>query len=156
MRPLLSLLALLAVGPAVAETVVVPVPSPYSYESTSLRRLQLNNSSDRYLGFTGHTVIEWPATPARLDAGNPGSIRCNSNRCWQEGYVAPSLTGGTPAGSVRQFFQYELDCRDQTYNRIGDLRVPGNFPKGWQSVTTDPTALAVASEWCPRIQELPQ
>jgi len=156
MTRFLPLLTLLLAGPVMAETVVVPVPSPYSYESTSLRRLYLNNSSDRYLGFTGHTVIEYPARPARFNAGNPGTIRCSSNRCWREGYVAPTLTGGTPAGSVRQSFQYELDCRDQTFNRIGDLRVPGNFPKGWQSVTTDPTALAVATAWCPRIQELNQ
>lgn len=145
---------LAAATPVPAETVVVPVPSPYSYDTTTLRRLRVNNSTDRYIGFTGHTVIEWPATAAQFNAGTPGTVRCQNDRCWTQGYIPPSFTGGRPAGSLRQFFSYELDCKDLTYNRIGDVRVPGSFPRGWQAVTTDPTALAVSATWCPRIQEL--
>jgi len=55
--------ALLLASPAIAMathpqgTVEVPVPSPYSYDACSLRQLNLNNTSGRYIGFTGHTVI---------------------------------------------------------------------------------------------------
>jgi hypothetical protein len=139
---------------AVAEVVVVPIPSPYSYDSGTLRQLNLRGTSGCYIGFTGHSVIEWPAEPARLDAGNPGTIRCNSGNCWREGYVGPALRGGTPAGSLRHYFNYQLDCRDQTFDRVGDVRLPGNYPRGWQPVINDPVALAVAREWCPRIGEL--
>jgi len=57
---------------------------------------------------------------------------------------------------MRSFFRYQLDCRDRSFDRIGDTRVPGAVPKGWQPVENDPTAMAVAATWCPRIQELPQ
>ena len=137
-------------------TVVVPVPSPYSYDAGSLQQLQLNSSVGRYIGFTGHTVIEWPATPARLSPGHPGTLQCRQGSCWLQGTIAPTLTGGTPAGSMRSFFRYQLDCRDRSFNRIGDTRVPGAVPKGWQPVENDPTALAVANAWCPRLQALPQ
>ena len=139
-----------------AAEVIVPVPSPYSYDNATLRQLNLRGSWGRYIGFTGHSVIEWPAVPAQLNAGNPGTIRCNGDRCWREGYIAPTLRGGTPAGSLRHFFNYQLDCRDQTFDRIGDVRLPGHYPRGWQPVLNDPVALAVAREWCPRISELPQ
>lgn len=150
------LLATTSIWPAtaVAEVVVVPVPSPYSYDSATLRQLNLRGTSGRYIGFIGHSVIDWPAEPARLDAGNPGTIRCNSNNCWREGYIAPSLRGGTPAGSLRHYFNYQLDCRDQTFDRIGDVRLPGNYQRGWQPVLNDPVALTVARDWCPRISEL--
>lgn len=146
---------LLATAGAHAETIVVPVPSPYSYDSSSMRQLALNGSTGRYIGFTGHTVIEWPAEPARLNPGSPGSVQCRNQSCWLQGYIAPSLTGGTPAGSMRSFFRYELDCQDRSFNRIGDVRIPRPVAKGWQPVEYDPTALAVANSWCPRIQELP-
>ena len=155
-RSLALLLAATSIWPAaaLAEVVVVPVPSPYSYDSATLRQLNLRGTSGRYIGFIGHSVIEWPAEPAQLDAGNPGTIRCNSNTCWREGYIPPSLRGGTPAGALRQFFNYQLDCRDQTFDRIGDGRLPGRYPRGWQPVVNDPVALAVARDWCPRISEL--
>jgi hypothetical protein len=136
-------------APSLAETVVVPVPSPYSYKADSVQPIVLAGRTDRYLQFVGHTVIDWPATPARLNPGNPGTIRCERQRCWQQGYSAPSLTGGTPAGSIRSFFTYRLDCRDRTFDRLGDVRVPASVPKGWQPVTNDPTALAVADRYCP-------
>jgi len=147
-------LLLTAAGPAVAQTIVVPVPSPYSYDAGSLRQLPLNGSNSRYIGFTGHTVITWPATAARLNPGYPGTLQCRNGNCWQQGYIPPSLTGGTPSGLMQSFFRYQLDCRDRSFNRIGDIRVPGAVPKGWQPVENDPTALAVADAWCPRIQGL--
>lgn len=67
----------------------------------------------------------------------------------------PPLAFTTPAGSMRSFFRYQLDCRDRSFNRIGDTRVPGAVPKGWQPVENDPTALAVANAWCLRLQALP-
>ena len=158
-RPFTPLALVLAVfgwpAAALADVVVEPVPSPYSYDTATLRQLNLRGSWGRYLGFTGHSVIEWPAVPAQLNAGNPGTIRCDGNRCWREGYVGPSLTGGTPAGSLRHYFNYQLDCRDQTFDRIGDVRLPGNYQRGWQPVLNDPVALAVARDWCPRITQLP-
>jgi hypothetical protein len=143
-------------GAAPSGTVVVPVPSPYSYDAGSLKQLNLKGNFGRYIGFTGHTVIEWPATPARLNPGQPGTLQCRYGSCWLQGTIAPTLIGGTPAGSIRSFFRYQLDCLDRSFNRIGDVRVPGAVPKGWQAVENDPTALAVAETWCPRIQELPQ
>ena len=82
-------LLLTAAGPAVAQTIVVPVPSPYSYDEGSLRLLPLNGSNNRYFGFTGHTVITWPATLARLNPGNPGTLQCRNAQCWQQGYIPP-------------------------------------------------------------------
>jgi hypothetical protein len=114
-----------------------------------VRPIVLSGRRDRYLEFVGHTVIEWPAIPARLNQGNPGTVRCERNRCWRDGYVAPSLTGGMPAGSTRSFFTYHLDCQDRTFDRLGDVRIPRSVPKGWQPVTNDPTALAVANRFCP-------
>lgn len=154
--PTALLLATTTLWPAasVAEVVVVPLPSPYSYDSATLRQLNLSGTTGRYIGFIGHSVIDWPAEPARLDAGNPGTIRCNSNNCWRDGYIAPTLRGGAPAGSLRHYFNYQLDCRDQTFDRIGDGRLPGNYERGWQPVLNDPVALAVARDWCPRIHEL--
>jgi len=145
-----------APDPARYGTVVVPIPSPYSYDAGSLQQLHLNGSTGRYIGFSGHTVIEWPATPARLNPGQPGTLQCGQGNCWLQGAIAPTLTGGTPAGSMRSFFRYQLDCHDRSFNRIGDTRVPAAFAKGWQPVENDPTALAVAQTWCSRIQELPQ
>ena len=137
-----------------AETIIVPVPSPYSYESTSLKRLFLRGTRWRYIGFTGHTTIQLPEKPARFDAGKPGTITCGRTSCWRDGYEEPSFISGEPERSIRQFFDYQLDCVDKTFNRVGDAAVPGDFPKGWQSVNSDPTALAVATKWCPRIADL--
>lgn len=136
-------------------TVLVPIPSPFSYDAGSLHRLTLNGSWRRYIGFTGHTLIEWPASPARLNPGHPGQVQCRSGSCWLQGYIAPSLIGATPAGSMRSFFRYQLDCQDRTFDRLGDVRVPASLPKGWQPVENDPTALAVANSWCSRIDQLP-
>ena len=55
---------------------------------------------------------------------------------------------------MQSIFRYQLDCRDRSFNRIGDVHVPAAVPKGWQPVENDPTALAVADAWCPRIQRL--
>jgi len=52
------------------------------------------------------------------------------------------------AGSTRAFFTYRLDCQDRTFDRLGDVRIPRSVPKGWQPVTNDPTALAVANRFC--------
>jgi len=154
MRLLFGALLVLVAISARAETVVVPVPSPFSYESTSLKRLPLGGKTMRYIGFTGHTTIVLPAKPARFNAGKPGTVRCDRNSCWRDGYVEPSFVSGEPERSIRKFFDYQLDCKDRTFNRVGDASVPGNFAKGWQSVTTDPTALAVETTWCPRIDQL--
>lgn len=123
------------------------IPSPYSYDASSLHQLHLN-------GDQGRTVIEWPATPARLNPGNPGTFQCRQGSCWLQGSSPPTLVGGTPAGSMHSFFRDQLDCRDRSFNRIGDTRVPGNVSRGWQPVENDPTALAVAQAWSPRIKEL--
>lgn len=139
---------------AYAETIVVPVPSPYSYESTSLRRLSLRGTRWRYIGFTGHTTIQLPAKPASFNAGKPGNIRCDHLGCWRDGYEEPSFVSGEPERFIRRFFDYQLDCKDKTFNRIGDAHLPGNFYKGWQSINSDPTALAVATKWCPKITEI--
>jgi hypothetical protein len=102
--PAALLLAATTIWPvvAVAEVVVVPVPSPYSYDSATLRQLNLRGTKGRYIGFIGHSVIDWPAEPARFDAGNPGTTRCNSNTCWREGYIAPTLLGCIKCTAARR------------------------------------------------------
>ena len=154
MRFLYGVLLVLVASAARAETIAVPVPSSYSYESTSLTRLTFGGSTSRYIGFTGHTTIILPAKPARFYAGKPGTIRCDRDSCWREGYEAPYFVSGEPERSIRKFFDYQLDCKDRTFDRIGDAAVRGNFSKGWQSVNSDPTALAVETTWRLRIEEL--
>ena len=57
-RPLALLLAAFGwPAAALADVVVVPVPSPYSYDTATLRQLNLRGSWGRYLGFTVHSVI---------------------------------------------------------------------------------------------------
>ena len=69
-------------------TVVVPVPSPYSYDAGSLQQLDLKGNFGRYIGFTGHTVIEWPATPAQLNPGQPGTLQCRHGNCCAQGLAS--------------------------------------------------------------------
>jgi hypothetical protein len=49
---------------------------------------------------------------------------------------------------------YQLDCRDQTFDHIGDVRLPGNDQRDWRPVLNEPVELAAARDWCPRISEL--
>ncbi len=86
-------------GAAMAEMVAVPVPSPYSYDDASVRPIVLSGRRDRYLEFVGHTVIEWPAIPARLNQGNPGTVRCEPHGRDARGgdpllfHLSPRLSG---------------------------------------------------------------
>ena len=86
-----------------------------------------------------------------------GSSTTNSYgnvNCYKSGYVAPTYIPGTPGGVQRGWFEYELDCRDGTYNRKGDIS-QGIYKKGWQDIYYDPTAKAVAARYCRKITSLP-
>ena len=91
--------------------VVVPIPSPYSYDAGSFQQLNLKGNFGRYIGFRGHTLIEWPATPAQLNPGQPGTLQCFHCTCWLQVTIAPTMFGCTPAVSMRSFFLYQLECR---------------------------------------------
>jgi hypothetical protein len=135
---------------ATAETVSVPAPSDYSYESDTVRQLQVHGQWGRYLSFQGRTLLQRPAVPARFDAGNPGTLNCSQGQCVRQGYVAPSWSAGTPERRENRNFVYELDCRDLTFNRRGDQG------QGWLPSGDDPTAQAVARAYCPRLDSLPR
>lgn len=68
--------------------------------------------------------------------------------------MAPSYIPGTQGGVERRSFRYELDCRDQTFDRKGDASGFGN--KGWMKVDTDPSAQVVADRYCSATDSLPK
>ena len=53
-----------------------------------------------------------------------------------------------------KFADCQLGGKNRILSRIGDAAVRGNFSKGWKSVNSDPTALAVETTWRLRIEEL--
>lgn len=160
MRNALLLCGLITLSPSVAlgETVNVPAPAPYSYESSSVRQLKVRGSYGRYITFIGRTSNSWQGTDGYYNPGNPGYVSCTGyggwTTCRRIGYVPPSYTPGTSGGAENRYFRYDLDCVDGTFDRKGD-RLQGIRMRGWLSVTEDPVALMVARRYCPSIHSLP-
>ncbi|WP_186544533.1 hypothetical protein [Synechococcus sp. ROS8604] len=138
------------------------VQNGFTYRNSSVRQLKIRGSYGRYLSFWGRSKNEYQGTSGSYNPGSAGSVNCTSTsygygststNCSRSGYVAPSYTPGTSGGIQARWFEYELDCRDRTYNRKGD-KAKGLINKGWMDVYYDPTARAVADKYCPIINSL--
>ena len=134
--------------------------SANSYRGTSATYLPGNPGSVN-CNYSEFGLNSFDANSPLLQYGSgsllEGSSRTNTYgnaNCYRSGYVAPSYIPGTPGGTQRGWFEYELDCRDGTYNRKGDI-YQGIYKKGWQDIYYDPTAKAVAARYCRRISTLP-
>ena len=141
----------------------VEIEYGFTYRKSTIRQLKIRGSYGRYITFWGRSVNDYSGTPGYYNPGSPGSISCSTNSfgstattyCNRTGYIAPSYSPGTQGGTQKRWFEYQLDCRDRTYNRKGDISA-GAFKKGWQDVYYDKTARAVAQKYCPRINSLPR
>jgi len=138
------------------------VQNGFTYRNSSVSQLKIRGSYGRYLSFWGRSKNEYQGTTGSYNPGSAGSVNCTSTsygygststNCSRSGYVAPSYTPGTSGGIQARWFEYELDCRDRTYNRKGD-KAKGLINKGWMDVYYDPTARAVADKYCPIINSL--
>ena len=137
--------------------------SEHSYNEKTVKQLKIRNSYGRYLTFIGKTINKYNSSPGYYNPGSPGRQVCNSNitsygsagfggttNCKTEGYIAPSYAPATPGGTQNREYKYELDCKDMTFDRKGDL-ARGSAMWGWMNVSKDPTAQAVANKYCPII-----
>lgn len=145
-------------------TVNVQEPSTYNYDAGSVNALEIRGSYGRYITFIGKTVNQYDGTPGYYNPGSPGTQTCNTygtygygatTSCNTVGYVAPSYSPGTSADVHHRNYRYELDCRDMTFDRKGDL-ARGMAMKGWMHVRNDPTAQDIANRYCPIIDSLPR
>ena len=134
--------------------------SANSYKGTSATYLPGNPGSVN-CNYNEYGLNSFNATSPLLEYGSGPLLQGNSRKntfgnvnCHRSGYVAPTYIPGTPGGVQRGWFEYELDCRDGTYNRTGDIS-QGIYKKGWQDIYYDPTAKAVAERYCSRITSLP-
>ena len=157
----------------------VEIRQGFTYRKSSVRQQKIRGAYGRYLTFWGRSENEYQGTSASYNAGNPGTLNCyssnsgtgymnnntyssninynssGSTNCQRSGYVSPSYTPGTPGGTQKGWFEYDLDCVDRTFNRKGD-KAKGIMKKGWLDVYYDPTARAVADKYCQTIDSLPK
>lgn len=141
----------------------VEIEYGFTYRKSTIKQLKIRGSYGRYITFWGRSVNDYSGTPGYYNSGSSGVINCNTNSfgstattyCNRTGYIAPSYTPGTQGGTQKRWFEYQLDCRDLTYNRKGDISA-GAFKKGWQDIYYDKTARAVAQKYCPKINSLPR
>ena len=134
--------------------------SANSYRGTSSTYLPGNPGSVN-CNYNEFGLNSFDANSPLLEYGSGSLLRGSSTtnsygnvNCYKSGYVAPTYIPGTPGGVQRGWFEYELDCRDGTYNRKGDIS-QGIYKKGWQDIYYDPTAKAVAARYCRKITSLP-
>ena len=152
-RILLPLLASVVLPNAVsAETVVVPTPARFSYESDTVKQLKIRGDYGRYLTFRGRTDNEYEGTDSYYESEGQSYTECEEDNCttfWEP----PTYIEGEESGIENKTFVYELDCRDKTFNRIGD-RTGTGMKKGWMETLEDPVAMAVEKKYCPVIDSL--
>ena len=153
-RILLPLLASIILPNAVsAETIVVPTPARFSYESDTVKQLKIRGDYGRYLTFRGRTDNEYEGTDGYYESEGQSYTECEDDNCttfWEP----PTYIEGEESGTENKTFVYELDCRDKTFNRIGD-RTGTGMKKGWMETLEDPVAMAVEKKYCPVIDSLP-
>ena len=153
-RILFPLLASIILPNAVsAETIVVPTPARFSYESDTVKQLKIRGDYGRYLTFRGRTDNEYEGTAGYHDSEGQSYTECEDDNCttfWEP----PVYIEGEESGIENKTFVYELDCRDKTFNRIGD-RTGTGMKKGWMETLEDPVAMAVEKKYCPVIDSLP-
>ena len=153
-RLLLPLIVALALPNAVgAETIVVPTPARFSYESDTVKQLKIRGSYGRYLTFRGRTDNEYEGTDGYYESEGTSYMECEEDNCTTF-LEPPTYIEGTEGGIENKTFVYELDCRDKTFNRIGD-RTGTGMKKGWMETIEDPVAMAVEKKYCPVINSLP-
>ena len=136
-----------------AETVVVPTPARFSYESDTVKQLKIRGDYGRYLTFRGRTDNEYEGTDGYYESEGQSYTECEDDNCttfWEP----PTYIEGEESGIENKTFVYELDCRDKTFNRIGD-RTGTGMKKGWMETLEDPVAMAVEKKYCPLIDSLP-
>ena len=153
-RLLLTLLAALSLSNAVsAETIVVPTPARFSYESDTVKQLKIRGKYGRYLTFRGRTDNAYVGTDGYYESEGKSYSECDEGECttFQE---PPTYIEGTEGGIENKTYVYELDCLDKTFNRIGD-RTGTGLKKGWMETIEDPVAMAVEKKYCPVINSLP-
>ena len=137
--------------------VEVPKEAPYSYEEYSILQLKVRGEYGRYLTFIGTSKNEYQGTSGYYSPGSPGTLNCTTyntyTSCNRTGYIAPTIIAPTAGGTQQRKWRYELDCKDMTFDRKGDIS-SGMRRKGWMNVDEDPTAKEVARKYCPIIHTL--
>ena len=151
---LTSLIVALGLPAAInAETIVVPTPARFSYESETVKQLKIRGGYGRYLTFRGRTDNEYEGTDGYYESEGKSYSECDEGECttfWEP----PTYIEGTEGGIENKTYVYELDCRDKTFNRIGD-RTGTGLKKGWMKTIEDPVAIAVEKKYCNIINSLP-
>ena len=138
---------------ATAETIVVPTPERFSYESNTVKQLKIRGGYGRYLTFRGRTDNEYEGTDGYYESEGKSYTECEEDNC-KTFWEPPTYIEGTEGGIENKTYVYELDCRDKTFNRIGD-RTGTGLNKGWMETLEDPVAKAVEKKYCPLINSLP-
>ncbi len=152
-RLLLLLLAALTLPNAVsAETIAVPNPARFSYESDTVKPLKIRGGFGRYLTFRGRTDNTYEGTDGYYKSEGQSYTECEEGNC-KTFWEPPTYIEGKEGGIENKSFVYELDCRDKTFNRIGD-RTGTGMKKGWMETHEDPVAMAVEQKYCPVIDSL--
>tara|TARA_B100000945_G_scaffold96298_1_gene75262 strand:+ start:390 stop:866 length:477 start_codon:yes stop_codon:yes gene_type:complete len=153
-RLLFPLITVLILPNAVsAETIVVPTPARFSYESDTVKQLKIRGGYGRYLTFRGRTDNEYEGTDGYYESEGQSYTECAEHNCTTF-LEPPTYIEGEEGGIENKTFVYELDCRDKTFNRIGD-RTGTGMKKGWMETLEDPVAMAVEKKYCPVINSLP-
>ena len=96
---------------------------------------------DDTLIFRGRTDNEYEGTDGYYESEGQSYTECEDDNCttfWEP----PKYIEGEKSGIENKTFVYELDCRDKTFNRIGD-RTGKGLKKGWMETIEDPVADAV-------------
>lgn len=100
--------------------------SPHGYKPKTVQHIVLSGRNLRYIRYIGRT------------------------RDIFGGRVLPNL-----GNYMQREFVYRLDCKDKTFDRIGDKRTATMIKGiGWKSITDDPSAMQVFSIYCPKIDQL--
>ena len=133
----------------------VKLPPDYSFERDTIRQLKIRGKYGRYLTFLGRTKVPYKGTDSYTIGGGMGNTTCYGSTC-STYYTPPTTIPGTSGGIQHRTFEYELDCIDLTFNRIGDKHTAGGGNYGWMSVDRDPVASEVSKRFCPKINSLPK
>ena len=104
----------------------IVIESPHGYKPKTVQHIVLGGRNLRYIRYIGRT------------------------RDIFGGRVLPNL-----GNYMQREFVYRLDCKDKTFDRIGDKRSATMIKGiGWKPITDDPSAMKVFSVYCPTIDQL--
>jgi hypothetical protein len=149
-----TLIAALGLPTAInAETIVVPTPARFSYESETVKQLKIRGRYGRYITFKGRTDNKYEGTGGYYESEGKSYRECDNGEC-KTFWKPPKYIEGKEVGIENKTFVYELDCKDKTFNRIGD-RTGTGLKKGWMETIEDPVADAVENKYCKVINSLP-